>query len=80
MGEREGPWMFFHNNGQKMGAGNYQRGKAVGKWVYWNPDGSKAAEGMMKDGKFVGKWKHYDGQKIEIKDYSKQTKPAEKQQ
>ncbi|MEO2048119.1 MAG: HTTM domain-containing protein [Pirellulales bacterium] len=73
-GERHGPWVLFHQNGQKMAAGNYQLGKSVGYWTFWNTDGTKAAEGMMAQGKPAGEWKHYQGDEVKVVNHSeKQT-------
>ena len=62
-GERHGPWVLYHDNGNKMAAGSYRLGKSVGKWTLWHPDGTKAAKGVMEQGKRSGEWTlwHPDG-------------------
>jgi len=76
-GKREGPWVLYHENGQKMSAGNYQRGKAEGKWTFWDTAGKKAAEGIMRQGKPAGEWKHYEGGQLKIVNHSLPADPVE---
>ncbi len=78
-GERHGPWVLYHENGQKMSEGNYERGKAVGKWTFWEPDGSLSAEGTMQRGKPSGKWKHYKDGEMQVIDHSASGQPPPSQ-
>jgi hypothetical protein len=57
MGRREGPWLMYHDNGVKGGAGEFRNGVAVGKWSFWDEKGRLTAEGMMKDGRQIGEWR-----------------------
>jgi len=79
-GERHGPWVLYHDNGQQMSVGNYQRGKAAGNWTFWDPAGKKIAEGIMHSGKPAGEWKHYEGDTMKIVNHSQSTQRPEKRE
>jgi antitoxin component YwqK of YwqJK toxin-antitoxin module len=41
---KEGPWVYYHDNGQLSGKGNYKDGKHDGPWVSYSSDGSEVVE------------------------------------
>ena len=60
-GERKGPWVLYHDNGQLSEKGDYKNGKGEGPWVrYWD-NGKLLAKGDWKNGKREGPWVRYWG-------------------
>ena len=58
-GKKEGPWVYFYDNGQLMNKENYKDGKRDGPWVrYWD-NGQLWNKGNYKDGKVEGPWVYY---------------------
>ena len=51
-GERDGPWISYHDNGQLFWKGTYKAGKEDGPWVGYNKDGTvwESLTGTFKDG------------------------------
>jgi hypothetical protein len=43
LGERNGPWIFWHEGGEVAASGDYLDDRPHGEWAYWNPDGSVRA-------------------------------------
>jgi len=64
-GEREGLWISWYGNGQKLSERNYRNGEAEGLWISWHPNGQKASEGNYRNGKKDGIWTYWyeNGQK-----------------
>lgn len=69
-GKKEGKWIGWYKNGQKLSEGIYKDGKRDGLWTDWNKSGwyesgQKNYEGTYKDGKEDGlvTWWYVDGQK-----------------
>jgi len=54
-GKREGPWVFYYDNGQLESEGTYKDGKADGPWIAFNEDGTVwgTYTGTFKDGEKV---------------------------
>ena len=54
-GKREGPWVFYYDNGQLSLEGTYKDGKADGPWIAFNEDGTVwgTYTGTFKDGEKV---------------------------
>ena len=54
-GKREGPWVFYYDNGQLESEGTYKDGKADGPWIAFNEDGTVwgTYTGTFKDGVMV---------------------------
>jgi len=40
-GKKDGPWVFYHDNGQLWSKGTYKDGKRDGPWVSYSSDGSE---------------------------------------
>jgi hypothetical protein len=70
-GVKQGPWVFFHDNGKKAAEGGYRDGSKDGAWVYWYQNGQKAAEGQYLKGKKDGAWTEFneDGSKAAERKY-----------
>ena len=64
-GKIDGPWVTWHQNGQKEDEGIFKDGKADGLMTSWYKNGQKEVEGTFKDGKPEGlmTWLHDNGQK-----------------
>ena len=41
---KEGPWVYYHDNGQLDDKGTYNDGKHDGPWVSYSSDGSEVVE------------------------------------
>ena len=41
---RQGPWTYWHENGQKKAEGAYKNGKPEGPWTFWDENGQKRGE------------------------------------
>ena len=58
-GNRVGPWVRFHPNGQLWERGTYKNDRKEGLWVtYWS-NGQLQHKGTYKDGKEDGPWVSY---------------------
>ena len=55
-GKREGPWIYYYDNGQVMCKGTWKDGKHQGPWVYYWDNGQVFSKGTYKDGKREGLW------------------------
>ncbi|MEQ8786962.1 MAG: HTTM domain-containing protein [Pirellulaceae bacterium] len=55
-GKMEGPWVYWHANGQKSAAGEYRRGEKEGEWTSWYDNGQKMQQGNYRSGKEDGKF------------------------
>lgn len=55
-GRREGAWVFFHKNGQKLMEGAYRAGKQEGPWIKWWENGQIQSQGGFLEGKMHGTW------------------------
>ncbi|PKP31749.1 MAG: hypothetical protein CVT99_08335 [Bacteroidetes bacterium HGW-Bacteroidetes-16] len=56
---KEGPFVYYNENGQKSSKGIFLKNKKQGKWVYWYHSGNKDAEGLYSDGLKTGEWKYW---------------------
>ena len=54
-GKKEGPWAYYHKNGQLFEKGSHKNGKKEGPWVAYNEIGlvEKGYTGTYKDGKKI---------------------------
>ena len=66
-GKREGPWIYYRENGQLDAKEEYKNGKKEGPWVTYWPNGRPGAKGAYKNGKREGPLIFYyrDGTKNE---------------
>jgi len=48
--KREGFWILYDENGNKISEGNYKNGKREGYWIVWYKNGNKYSEKFWKDG------------------------------
>ena len=55
-GKRDGPWIFFDDNGQRLSAGDFKAGQEDGPWVFFHTNGQMESRGAFKDGKQDGAW------------------------
>lgn len=64
-GKRQGIYITWYGNWQKIEQGQYKNGSRDGLWTQWYPMGEKESEGTYKDGSRHGLWTlwHPDGQK-----------------
>lgn len=58
--KKEGLWICFYDNGNKLQEGGYFAGKRDGYWRMFHQNGILAAEGTYLQGQEVGNWKIYD--------------------
>ena len=58
-GEKDGPWVSYYANGNKMSEGTYRGGKKHGIWIQYWPNGNKKSEGTFVDGKYTGLYTCY---------------------
>jgi len=59
-GRRDGPWIFFDDNGQRLSAGDFKAGQEDGPWVFFHPNGQMESRGAFKDGKQDGAWDFFN--------------------
>ena len=54
-GKKDGPWVFYWDNGQLNSKGTYKNGKEEGFWVGYNDDGTvnEKYTGTYRNGKKV---------------------------
>ena len=52
-GKIDGPWVTWHQNGQKLVEANYKNGKQNGLETAWHENGQKMTEGNFKNGKRI---------------------------
>lgn len=53
-GEKEGPWVSYFANGNKMSEGVYCKGLKDGLWIQYWPNGVKKSEAVFSNGKYTG--------------------------
>ena len=59
-GKREGPWVYYYDNGQLDNKGVYENGRKEGPWVsYWS-NGQLSYKGVFKNGRKEGPWVSYN--------------------
>lgn len=58
--QKEGLWICFYDNGNKLQEGGYFDGKRDGYWRIFHHNGVLAAEGTYQKGEEVGRWRIYD--------------------
>ena len=52
-GKRDGPWVWYHVDGQLGGKGTYKDGELEGPWVYYYDNGQLWKKETYKDGKKI---------------------------
>ena len=64
-GKKDGPWISWYQNGQKMAEVNWMNGKKDGLWIYRHNGGQKMGEEQWKDGEKISA-KYWDsrGEKV----------------
>ncbi len=68
---KHGPFVSFHEGGEKNATGTYTYGKRMGHWVAWYPDGTKRLEGEWNEDQKTGHWTlwHQNGAREREGDY-----------
>jgi antitoxin component YwqK of YwqJK toxin-antitoxin module len=75
-GEKEGPWVSYHDNGQLSWKGTYQDGKEEGPWVRYYINGQLWSNGTFNQGKLDGPVVGYhDNGQLRLKGTYKDGKP-----
>jgi antitoxin component YwqK of YwqJK toxin-antitoxin module len=71
MGEREGPYRTFHENGKLKSEGSWKNNNRHGLYKEYHENGKLAEIGNYEDNSAVGEWRYYydDGQLKETKTY-----------
>ena len=59
-GERDGLWIWYYGNGNKMFEGNYQSGIPIDRHKYWYENGQVEMTGKYEAGEMEGKWDFFD--------------------
>ena len=59
-GEKEGDWVWYHENGQLWFKGNHKNDEKDGAWVRYHANGQLEYEGNYKNGEKDGVWVGYD--------------------
>jgi antitoxin component YwqK of YwqJK toxin-antitoxin module len=60
-GDKDGPWVEYHDNGRLFQKGTYKNGKEHGPWVIYHGNGQLRTKGDYKNGKKVGTpWVEYN--------------------
>jgi len=69
-GKRDGPWVFYRDNGQLWEKGTYKDGKEEGPWVFYYDNGQLRSKGTYKGGEKEDDWVYYssDGSVVETGD------------
>ena len=69
-GKKDGPWVYYHDNGRLSYKGNYKDGNQDGPWVYYHSNGQLWHKGTYKDGKRDGPRVSYssDGSEMVVED------------
>ena len=52
-GKKDGPWVYYHDNGRLSYKGNYKDGNQEGPWVVYFSNGQLRKSGNYKDGELV---------------------------
>jgi antitoxin component YwqK of YwqJK toxin-antitoxin module len=58
-GRFDGPWVYYHDNGQLLSKGTYKDGRKVGSWVSYHDNGQLAGIEPFKDGRGHGPYVTY---------------------
>lgn len=64
--KENGPWTYWHENGQKAREGSFSEGMRTGTHTYWYPNGKLRGVGNFRNDKYDGKWTMYkeDGSEV----------------
>lgn len=57
--EKDGHFIYYHENGQKESEGNYINDEKNGIWTYWYENGSLDSKGEFINGKYKDTWNWY---------------------
>ena len=58
-GKKDGPWVYYHSNGQLSYKGTYKDNKKDGPYVNYYDNGQLGSKGTYKNGKEDGRWVRY---------------------
>jgi antitoxin component YwqK of YwqJK toxin-antitoxin module/outer membrane protein assembly factor BamD (BamD/ComL family) len=58
-GAEQGPWKYFHPNGELKAVGRFNNGKKEGEWSYYTSDGLIESVESYTDGVINGEYKSY---------------------
>jgi antitoxin component YwqK of YwqJK toxin-antitoxin module len=53
---RQGEWLYWHPNGERLARGKFELGRQVGRWIWWYPTGQVLARGEFNEGLADGRW------------------------
>ena len=59
-GKTDGPWVWYHENGQLLSTGTDKNGIPDGLWVNYWENGQLMSKGTIKDAKKDGPWVKYE--------------------
>ncbi len=65
-GKRDGPWVYYRENGELEYKGTYKNGKRDGPSVVYYKNGQLVSKGNYKDGKKHGPWVGYNEDNLEV--------------
>jgi antitoxin component YwqK of YwqJK toxin-antitoxin module len=58
-GAKQGPWVTYFANGNKMSEGEYRKGQKDGPWILYHPNGQKKSVVSFVNGKYTGLYTSY---------------------
>ena len=58
-GGKEGPWVSYYANGNKMSEGTYHKGQKEGRWLQYWPNGQTKSEAIFVGGMNIGLYTCY---------------------
>ncbi len=76
-GQRDGNWIYWHENGNPWSTGLFVNGKAEGKRTTYFPNGKVQYEGTYKEDMRVGIWRFFDEQGRLLKEVDYSAAPKE---
>jgi hypothetical protein len=59
-GKKDGLWIWWYPNGQKLAEGHFVEGLQSGRWAYWHVNGQKKIQGDFIAGAQSGIWYTWD--------------------
>ncbi len=63
-GKKDGIWIQFASNGQKLGEAFYKDGQKDGIWTVWDEQGTKRYHMVYSMGKKIDTWKMWDSNAV----------------
>jgi len=58
--QRDGAWVYFYPNGNKMAEGHFKEDKKSGDWTFWYMDGRVKSSGSFFEDEKNGEWTEWD--------------------